>query len=539
MAVPRWLAVCGVLVMLAAGSPCRAAVVSDEISLEMSRRAERIARDLSDGRAVHAIVFGDSISDGWGTDGRHVYHRMALDCLRYRFPEGHIDTTVVATPGQTTGEALAIVERRVMEPGPDLVIVQFGGNDRGWERPLRDFRRDYAALLSRLSQSTDALVIACLPPIAEDMGENAWSRAAREVATREGVPWADLHAAIGEGPRDFRGSFPYESHPGSFTHVIMAKALLAAFDRALGVPPDFECRLIRGTSLSAEPAQTIQAEIISHADRDLDWQARLEFGTQSVDLEAHLPAGESTVIEQRFDVPDALPAGRAFATPVRLHVRGPDRGAFDAAFLVMAPAIGAADPGSHALGADHLTVGRHLWRGEDDLSARLSVTIGPDDLHIEVHVTDDDLTVADLTDPSRGDSVEIYLDLRDAGAQGRPIYSPDVLALQIVPPVDGEVRWRNLHRSSADLWRLNARGAISDTGYRVRVDLPLEAIEARRGDDWGGIGMDVGVNDADHGGWRRCQMMWSGTADNYVDPAFVSGVWPGHVEPGATRRCLQ
>ncbi|MBD3292409.1 MAG: hypothetical protein GF393_05760 [Armatimonadia bacterium] len=497
MAVPRWFAGCCVLLMLTAGSPCRAEVVSGEISLEMTRRAERVARYLGEGRSVHAIVFGDSISDGWGTDGRHVYHRMALDCLRYRFPDARIDTTVVATPGQTTGEAIEIVDRRVIEPQPDIVIVQFGGNDKGWERSLRDFRQDYAKLLSRLSQSTDAVVVACLPPIAEDMGDNAWSRTAREVATREGVPWADFHAAIGEGPRDFRGSFPYESHPGSFTHVIMAKALMAALDRTFGVEPAFECSLIRAEYVSDDATQSIQAEVVNRSDQELDWEARLEFGRQSVDLQGSLPPEGSTVIEQSFDIPDGLPAGRAFVTPVRLHVRGQGYSAFDAGFLVISPAIvtDAAEP--RTLGGRNLTIGRHLWRGEEDLSARLNVTTGLDELRIEVHVTDDDLTVADLTEPSRGDSVEVYLDLRGPEEQGLPVYGEDVLALQIVPPVDGGALWHNLHRLPPDLWDMSVRGALSASGYRVRVDVPLAAVEARRGPRWGGLGLDVGVNDAD------------------------------------------
>jgi len=547
MSVRRRIGWCCALALLASGAACHAAAVSEQISLEMSRRAEALSQRLSDGRLVHVVVFGDSISDGWGTDGTHVYHRMVLDCLRYRFPEADIATTVVATPGQTTGEALAIVDARVISRRPDMIIVQFGGNDKGWGRPLSDFRRDYAMLLSRLSESTHAVVIACLPPIAEVKGDNEWSQAARYVATREGVPWADFHRAIGEGPGDFRGSFPHESHPGSFTHVIMAKALLAAFDRALDVEPAFECRLLRGTRLSAEGTHLVRAEIISHLDRTCEWEARLEFGTQSADLHGSVVPRGRSVIDHTFEIPNVLPAGHAFATPVRLNVRGAGYGSFDTAWLVMAPAIGAPDlaegvvysPTWHRLGANALTIGRHLWQGEDDLSARFAVTTWSDHLRIEVQVTDDDVTVADLTDPSRGDSVELYLDLRDERAQGRPVYERDVLALQIIPPTQAPVQWRNMHPLPADLRDLSVLAALSERGYRVRVELPLTAIQARRGQGWGGIGCDVGINDADCGGWRRCQMMWSGTGDNYINPAFLAGVWPGEIPTGATRRALQ
>lgn len=552
MTSPRWLTCCAVM-LLTAASACRGAIVSEQVSLEMCRRGESVRQRLSEGLPVRAVIFGDSISDGYGTDGSHVYHRMALDALRYRHPHARIDATVVATPGQTTGEALSTMDRRVLSLQPDLVVVQFGGNDKGWGRPLNDFRRDYAVLLSRLSQSTDAVVVACLPPIAEVPGDNAWSRAAREVATREGVPWADFHRAIGDGPRDFRGSFPYQSHPGSFTHVVMAKALLAAVDRALGVEPAFECRLHRETRLSADATQVVEAEIVSQwrmpdTGPPEEFDVRLQLGEQSVDLRARSGADGRAVISHSFKVPGTMPAGRAFAIPVHLYVRDADYGSFDVAWLTIAPAVAAPSvatpaPGAERawqhLGADDLTIGRHLWGGPRDVSGRFTGSVTADFLRLEIHVADDDVTVADLTDPSRGDSVEVYLDLRDAEAQGRPLYDPDVLALQVIPPLNGPVRWRNMHALPADLQDIAVTGAITEGGYRVRLDVPVAAIESRRGEQWGGIGVDVGINDADNGGWRRCQMMWTGTADNYINPGFLGGLWPGTIPAGATRRVIQ
>ena len=59
-----------------------------------------------------------------------------------------------------------------------------------------------------------------------------------------------------------------------------------------------------------------------------------------------------------------------------------------------------------------------------------------------------------------------------------------------------------------------------------------------RGQDWGGVGLDAGVNDAD-GGTRRTQVMWMGTAENYLNPAYLPGIFPGEVPDGATRRVLR
>ncbi|MGD9498435.1 MAG: GDSL-type esterase/lipase family protein, partial [Armatimonadota bacterium] len=477
---------------------------------------------------------------------------------RYRFPDCSLEHIVVATPGQTTGEALGIAQSRVIDADPHLIVVQFGGNDKGFGRSLRDFRRDFDRLLGWLSEATRALVIACLPPIAEVIDDNAWSRTAREVATRQGVPWADFHLAIGAAPHDFRSSFPYGSHPGSFTHVIMAKALLQAFDRATAAEPPFTCTLLRGSTVSAADTCSIRAEIVSTSQQPATVQARLQFGRQHVLLTGSLPPGGRSVIQGVFGVPTDLPAGHAFATPVHLFVRGGGYGSFDVGWLVMAPAVTAApsQPGAadlltdpapafpqrqwHHLGANALVLGRHLWRGESDLSARFSVTRQPERLRFEVHVTDDDITVADLTDPSRGDSVELYLDLRGPREQGQPLYSPDVLTLQVIPPVaPGQTRWRSLNPLPADLRDMSVLGALAERGYRVRVEVPLAAIEARCGAAWEGVGFDVGINDADDGGTRRSQMMWSGTAENYIDPAFLAGVYRRELPTDATRRTLQ
>jgi hypothetical protein len=329
----------------------------------------------------------------------------------------------------------------------------------------------------------------------------------------------------------------------------MAQALLRALDRALRVEATFDCRLLRGAGLSESDTHVVRAEIVPRPGADAEQlDVRLQLGAQSVELRAAPGPDGRAVVEHPFSVPTTMPAGRAFAIPVHLHVRDSAYGSFDTAWLTIAPAIGAprvestitgAERTWHHLGADALTIGRHLWRGEDDLSARFALSATPNLLRLEVHVIDDDITVADLEDPARGDSVEVYLDLRGEGAQGLPVYGPDVLALQIIPPADGQVRWRNLHALPDDLRNIDVAGAISDEGYRIRVQVPLAAIEARRGPDYGGIGIDVGVNDADGGGWRRCQMMWAGTGENYINPGFLGGVWPGAVPAGATRRVLR
>ncbi len=531
--------------------PREAAAQQAQPNLEMLRRGKALVERLEQGQPTRILAFGDSLTAGWGTDGTHVFHRMFVDCLKYRFPNSVLDYVVYGTPGQTTGEALGVVDAAAIAGQPDLILLQFGGNDKGWGRRVLEFRRDFAVLIRRLSEETHALVIACLPPIVDEAADNVWSEIARAVAADEGVPAADLDRAIREGSHDYRGPFPHESHPGSFTHVIMAKEVLRAFDLATGAKPTLRCRLMRTSVASADDFYEVRAEITSLADRRIAWAARIEYGHMSRTRTGTLEPGSVTVLRERFRMPADLPAGCAFAIPVHLWVRGGGYGTFDVAWLAIAPVATASRLGPeellgdtedwHEIGPRALLLGSHLWRGPDDLSGRFRVVTLADRLCFDVRVTDDDITVANLQDPSQGDSVELYIDLRGPEHQGEPVYSPDVLALQVIPPAQWweRTRWRSIDGVAGQPDDLRVSAKLAEHGYRVQVQVPLTEIEARRGEDWGGIGFDVGINDADNGGTRKTQMMWSGIADNYLNPAYFAGLYTSALPEGATRRTLR
>jgi len=550
-AAPRLLCVL-VLVLTAVGSA--AAWAQDQgwptRSLEMQARGGDLLAGLQRGGTVWVIAFGDSLTAGWGTDGRHVCHRIVTDTLRYSFPESRIEAVVQGHPGETTADALRRLREEVVLEGPDLLFVQFGGNDMGWGRPVSAFRRDFSRLLARAADETKALVIACLPPIDDGDPANEWSETAREVAWAAGVPVADLDRAIREGDADFRGPFPHGSHPGGFTHLIMAQEVLRAFREAVGIEPSVACRLSRGPGLSISDTFELEAEIVNLSDDGIDCAVRLECeGAVTDDVVSLEPGGAARLGK---DVPVRAPDGHSYGFPVRLLARGGEGfGGVDVGWLTVAPAVRAdtppgdgALPGGptwHHLAEDSLVLGRHYWLGPRDLSGRFAVVALADRICFAIEVTDNDVTTAGLEDPAQGDSVELYLDLRGDDDQGKPVYGRDVLALQIVPPTDGDAQalWRSMEPLPADLGELSIGGVRTEAGYTVLVELPLAPIIARRGEDWQGLGFDVGVNDADFGGTRRSQMMWAGTGDNYLNPAYLAGLYVDALPPGATRRTLQ
>ena len=535
--------------MLMACVPINAQPQADRLA-EMQARGAALLQRLTRGEPVKIVAFGDSLAAGWGTDGRHVYHRLVADTLRYRFFNCPLELVVHGHPGETTGDALRRVAFEVVAEKPDLLLVQFGGNDKGWGRSVQAYRRDLGRLLGTVRDQTGALVIACLAPIDAPDPANPWSETARAVAKQEGIPAADLDRAIREGDPDFRGSFAYEGHPGGFTHLIMAREILRALDQAMGQEPVVECRFEVGPKLLTGDKHSVRAVIRNLSRTDIQCVTQIEEGGKATEETIDLEKGAQAPVSREVALPRPA-GGRSYAFPVRLLARALGAADLDVSWLTVAPAV-AADkaaedgkqpetPAWHKLGQDCFTLGKERWLGPHDLAAAFAVVAYPDRLQFIINVTDDDLATAGLTDPSRGDSVELYLDLRPDEDQGKPVYSVEVLALQVIPPArpQGRTRWRSMQPLPGDLKGIAARSQRTNEGYRVELDLPLEPVIARRGDEWGGFGFDVGVNDADFGGIRESQLMWAGIPDNYINPAYLAGLYPGPVPEGATRRTLQ
>ena len=514
----------------------------------MEQRGRTLLARLQRGELVRMVAFGDSLTAGFGTDGHHVYCRIVADFLQFAFPQARIELIVHGHPGETTADALGRFDGEVKAGRPDLLLVQFGGNDKGWGRALGDFRTDLGRLLRRSRDETEALVIACLPPIVDSNPANSWSEAARGVAGLEGIPAADLDRAIRRGDGDFRGPFPCGSHPDGFTHAIMAREVMRALYEALGLSPAFTCELRRGSRLSGQSVYDLEARLTSASDVPIECEVRLEWEGKARRETVRLEPRETSRLH--WKLPMAAFAGRSRAYPVRLLVRGGEMGDGDLAWLTVAPAVaveqpgiaadGTGDPTWHHLGEETLVVGRHHWLGENDLSARFSIATVADSLRFTLEVTDDDITTGPREDPAQGDCIELYLDLRADADQGKPVYSPHVIALQIAAPNEGSgAGWRSMEPLGQELDNLAVTCRRTEGGYRAQVDLPLSAVTALRGADWPGLGFDIGVNDADGGGSRKAQMMWTGFPDNYLNPGYLGGLWRGVLPPDATRQTLR
>jgi hypothetical protein len=60
----------------------------------------------------------------------------------------------------------------------------------------------------------------------------------------------------------------------------------------------------------------------------------------------------------------------------------------------------------------------------------------------------------------------------------------------------------------------------TDDGYRLQIAFPRTFLEGAAGGEIDGFGFDLAIDDADAPGQfpRQAQLIWSGRADNFVNP---------------------
>jgi acyl-CoA thioesterase-1 len=116
----------------------------------------------SDSRPVIAC-FGDSLTAGYGVDHNRSYPadmQRDLDAAGF-----HYRVVNMGVSGDTTKDALARVEH-VLALKPELVVVEFGGNDGLRGLPIADTQQNLDAIVGSLKKSGTRVAIAgiTLPP---------------------------------------------------------------------------------------------------------------------------------------------------------------------------------------------------------------------------------------------------------------------------------------------------------------------------------------------------------------------------------------
>ncbi|RIQ23827.1 SGNH/GDSL hydrolase family protein [Jiangella rhizosphaerae] len=184
---------------------------------------------------VDWLFTGDSIVAAARWTG---VHRGYADLFaeRVRYWLGRRDDTVLntAVSGWRVPALRDALQTSVLRHTPQVVVIGLGTNDAN-EGPagLAAFRREYAAIVRRIGETTGAAVVLQTPPTvapaAAQAGDLAsYAQAVREVAADTGSHLVDHHAAWLAAGDDALALLADPLHPGPEGHQKLARDLLVA-----------------------------------------------------------------------------------------------------------------------------------------------------------------------------------------------------------------------------------------------------------------------------------------------------------------------
>ena len=165
------------------------------------------------------------------------------------------------------------------------------------------------------------------------------------------------------------------------------------------------------------------------------------------------------------------------------------------------------------------------WKGPDDLRLAAAVAYDSDNLYVAVRVWDDaivNLRAAEKPPISyEGDCIELFLDARKPELQGQRAYTPEVIHLMVVPPVQGHPA-PMFHLSKPRHGKLKAvalDAARLEDGYTIEMRLPRSNFPSIKLTPGTAIGFDIAIDDSDSAAvlGRKSQLVWAGDASNYAN----------------------
>jgi len=495
--------------------------------------AQRLKRRLCKRRAVTVVALGDSLTWGMGIvqPERDSFPALFATMLRERFQDPYVTLISAGVPGETSGGGLQRVERDVLAHRPDLVVVQYGGNDEYQRVPSTEYQEHLRQIVQRVQEASAAVLLAT-PPMKETQPDTLFPRAAREVAAELQVPVADFDAAVKGPGSDWRGPFPLGEHPHEYLHARMAQSLYAAFQELVRLPTPFAARLVEG----AQYAPLGTAWNVRVQGHNGEAQPRTLQVTLTVDDTPHsqtlfLPAGGQGEVAFPVALPASLERGRAWNHRLWLTARDGSGAAFDLKWLTVAPILACPPVGrppsltedarnqgmvETRLGEGNLLTDPRDWNGLYDLGVSFGLAHDGKNVYVLVRVLDDQVLVRD---PGQ-DGVDFFFDLRPLAERGRPVYDERCFALSARPGSYGSwIRLNAVGPPPPGFTTLTGLAYRHLRGYSLLLTLPRRTLEGIAGGPVASFGFDLQVQDADPGESRKTTLAWSGRRDNLLNPS--------------------
>jgi lysophospholipase L1-like esterase len=226
----------GVLTILAFTGGASARMVPPVLHRQMPRRQGLAAQRVIPQPVERIVAVGDSITKGdWDVDVPGGWVTRLATKLRAAYPHATFVVDNAGVDGDTTARVLARLDRDVLAPHPQLVIVSIGTNDFDSGVPRTQFAEELQTLVHRLRAAphTPLVILASMLPIAGQTparlaAERAYNDVTRRVAAAAHVGDLDLFDAwLGLGPSYLRALRHDTLHPNPIGYEWIASTTAA------------------------------------------------------------------------------------------------------------------------------------------------------------------------------------------------------------------------------------------------------------------------------------------------------------------------
>ena len=211
-------------------------------------------KKLKEGKELKIAFVGASVTVGaetpawWDhlwTEQNFGFPSVVVNRLRKQFPKATVTPISACEGGKTAKYGLEVIEKNVAPAKPDMVLLDFGGNDAGGavgappNNPPDQFKEDMRTMI-RKSKAAGAEVIIVIghnsghPWLENQPGDRwpAYRQAMLELAKEENVGAADITTEMDNlathGIPPF--SQMHSAHPGIEGHRVYADVILRFFE---------------------------------------------------------------------------------------------------------------------------------------------------------------------------------------------------------------------------------------------------------------------------------------------------------------------
>lgn len=235
-----WKSAVNLLLLISSLNAQPAASAGAEPATYLTGLSELARVDWPKNRAIMIVCHGHSVPAGYFKTPEvrtlEAYPHLLHIGLAAKFPHAVINVVVTAIGGEDSEKGVARFKADVLSLRPDLVMIDYGLNDRGMG--LERARRAWSAMIEQ-AQAAGVKVILLTPtpdlgkPWADETGSLAQHAAQiRELARAYGVGLVDSFAAFKQFV-DKGGAveslMSQRNHPNAKGHALVSEALLAWF----------------------------------------------------------------------------------------------------------------------------------------------------------------------------------------------------------------------------------------------------------------------------------------------------------------------